>query len=182
MNYTSQTEFPTPPGKIKGFAKSISFGLTEGGSLDQPANYKDAGQPIAGATKIDSSTVLDAMDLGSSHTSAAAVPEHVPQKIKGVLDHVGETTSEVTLFYDGRENRFLFPTGVLGSSGVSYAGALFEIVMRNEQGFLGYDIVHKTEDEKSRREEMGPADLSFLDEIDGGPRTRPDRSRSRRQK
>jgi hypothetical protein len=92
------------------------------------------------------------------------------QSFKGVVDRIDPVSSSVTLFYDGRENAFLFPTPLLEEAGAAYAGALFEIVMTREDGFHSYDIVHLPDEEKRARADGPPADLSFLDGIEGAPR------------
>jgi hypothetical protein len=85
---------------------------------------------------------------------------------KGVVDQVAPSSCHVTLFYGDRENKFLFPTSLLEASGASYPGALFNIVLKKENGFQTYDIVHLIDEETKARQEAPPVDLSFLNGIE----------------
>lgn len=92
----------------------------------------------------------------SLSTSAAA--QHT---VKGVVDDLEGSHARVTLFYGGRENRFLLDAHDLEAAGVAYPGALFQIVIENN---FAYRIVHSAEEEEAARKKAPRPDLSFLDE------------------
>jgi hypothetical protein len=130
----------------------------------QNPNYKQA--EASAATDIGGVIRIQTLLKGETKrsTGVATAPSQ-DQRFRGVVDQIDSPSSQVTLFYGHRENRFLFPTELLNSAGVGYAGALFEIVMKLDGGFHSYDIIHLKDEEDRVRREMPAADLSFLDDL-----------------
>jgi hypothetical protein len=151
---------------LKLYAESLLQGITKSDVGQNETNYKERGTPSF-STKTEEATEMQST-LASGIVPSPLTPrgESIEQRFRGVVDQAEGSTSHVTLSYAGRDNAFLLPTKLLESAGASYAGALFEIVLKKEAGVHTYDIVHLIEEENRARAESPPLDLSFLDGID----------------
>ena len=161
------TSLTSAPEAVNFFDRSVNQGLRTETSTQGDLNYKDVDTPL----------ITDAKPAGVQNTiseprkaSQGGAGLGAGRRFRGVVDQVGHNSSNVTLFYDGRENEFVLPTPVLEGVGIAYIGALFEIVMKKEFGLNSYDIVHLHDEEMQARREAGVADLSFLDGLEARAR------------
>jgi hypothetical protein len=149
---------------VRTYAHGTASFLTEESALRIPLNYK--GPVFAGAVSESTEAPLQtALRIEKSDRVHVESGRHIQQRFRGVVDQVESTSSRVTLFYDGRENKFLFPTLFLETYGISYAGALFEIILKRQDAFQTYEFVHLKQEEERARRESNPLDLSFLDDL-----------------
>ena len=114
-------------------------------NFEWPRNYKERNDVVVNAT-------VEKRREGATR-SVLSSPKEIPtpqqadlplDRVRGVVDHVGDPHSQVTLLYAGRENQFLFPTSELESVGAAYAGAVFEFLLTTEANFTAHSIVHLT--------------------------------------
>lgn len=146
---------------------TVSFpDVTEEKPRQRGQNYKDprgtaAITPISGEHKLQT-TVKGVRHVPAQHVRA----EPEPQRFSGVVDRIDPASSNVTLFYGGRENAFLLPTELLKGAGADHVGALFEIVMKTEDGFHSYEVIHKADEERNVRAAAPAPNLAFLDDLE----------------
>ncbi len=132
--------------------------------VEERKNYKERipAQRDTTSEHIDlSTTAARPIQVDVSEAQQAELPIN---RVKGVVERVDQTLSQVTLFYADRENSFLFPTTELESAGAAYVGALFEVIVAKDGKYTGYTLAHLKDEEGEARRELSSADLSFLDE------------------
>jgi hypothetical protein len=147
------------------YAQVLPRGVTESGVEQKRPNYKEESRPPSFTKTGETPALQSTISSVKEPSLLAAKSESTEHRFRGVVDQAERSTSHVTLSYGGRDNAFLLPTSLLESAGANYAGALFEIVLKKENGVHSYDIVHLTEEENRARAENSPPDLSFLDGI-----------------